>query len=181
MYVINLDLQEHEFDNLTADWYLEEKDVSKNDDFAEWINYNKEELNNIEDIDEMFKKFVESEEDDIYEKYCPVVNSQHVLQWEPDKEQIELIARLCPNVTIIYAPVVDVHLLTLSACGMDFSDELELAYWIIDGNSPIRAEWFRDKEREELIKWYRKNNQINFSEIKEKAREILEGENGGNK
>ena len=79
------------------------------------------------------------ESDSFYEwqdYYHPIYNFAHVLQYEPTSEQVQLIHKNAPNVSIIYVHETETYLIALNGCGMDMSDSIAYAYMIIDRQVP---------------------------------------------
>ena len=79
------------------------------------------------------------ESDSFYEwqdNYYPIYNFAHVLQYEPTSEEIQLIHKNAPNVSIIYVHETEGFLIALNCCGMDLSDSIAYAYMIIDRQVP---------------------------------------------
>lgn len=86
---------------------------------------------------ESIEEFEES--DSFYEwqdKKHPIYNFAHVLQYEPTSEQVQLIHKNAPNMSIIYVHEIETYLIALNACGMDLSDSIAYAYMIIDNKVP---------------------------------------------
>tara|TARA_R100000329_G_scaffold32508_1_gene30173 strand:- start:525 stop:1001 length:477 start_codon:yes stop_codon:yes gene_type:complete len=66
----------------------------------------------------------------------PIYNYAHVLQYEPTEGQIELITEHAPNICILYIESIESHVIALSGCGQDMSDEIAYAYMVIDRKVP---------------------------------------------
>jgi hypothetical protein len=93
--------------------------------------------------------------------YFPMVNEAHILQYIPTDNEIKKVLEVCPNVSVVYLEDLDTCALTLNACGMDLSYELEAAYYIIDNVSPIQATWIPTTSKAyEVISQYRKIEKI---------------------
>lgn len=72
--------------------------------------------------------------------YYPQFNYLHVLQNNsiPDKA-IELCCKLTPDVVLVHSDELDTNFIALRSIGTDLSDQIELAYYIVDGVAPERA------------------------------------------
>jgi len=101
---------------------------------------------NIEKIDVPFTELIKEFEDyDLYyefvDKFDPMWCDIYITQYAPSNNELLLLAKHCPN--IVWVEFSDVfHGFALTGAGVDMSDRLELAYYIVDRESPIKA---RDK------------------------------------
>jgi hypothetical protein len=77
--------------------------------------------------------------DFLYSK-VPMLHYGHVLATKDiiSYDDLELVQDYT-SVNVWSIDELDVHVLTLTGCGVDMSDQLELAYLIIDGWSPIKS------------------------------------------
>ena len=116
----NVDLEDHQ-------------ECDENDDY---IELTEEELNDVKL--ESVQEFKDSEGFySLQEDYDSMTNSLHILQNEPTAEEIQLITKYAPNVTVYGIEEFGAYGLSLNGCGMDMSDLLALAYFIVDEESPI--------------------------------------------
>jgi len=97
---------------------------------------------NENDLEESFNAFCDTEEyrmmlDNIFEI---VMSEAYILQSDKiSDEKIEMVMEFCSNITVVYLPILCVHALALTSGGTNTSDSLELAYLIIDGESPFQG------------------------------------------
>ena len=115
---------------------------------------------NMENIKFLTSRQIEDCEEEYYDE-CEddgyMFNFVHVLQSQPLDRDIKVVEKTCPNIHVIYVEPLDVYALAIKGAGMDFSEELELAYLILDGVSPIKSEPFYLGEVErKMIKELRK-------------------------
>lgn len=121
-----------------------------------------------------FSSFTEALE----EKYIPAYSYVHILQDNPTETKIALTTQLIKDVGIITLTNLDTSAISLIKCGYDMSDSIELAYYINDGVSPIRAEKYftLNHKAQELCDYCRtivaKDGEVNVDEIIIKAQEI---------
>ena len=97
----------------------------------------------IKERDVTFKEIVdEFERTDSYyefiENFELMMCHVHITQYTPSNEEIELLIKHCPSVVWLELEGV-FQGLGITGAGMDFSDSLELAYYIVDRKSPIEA------------------------------------------
>jgi hypothetical protein len=192
------------YGNLTWDYVQGDNDIlSQSDSFDYFFDSfddkdsDYEELNFVDypepEKERIMDAFRESESFwDLQDGYIPMYNIIHMLQSEPTEEMIEMVeryARVCSIVdiyTVDTDPDVSTSFLALTGCGMDFSDNLELAYYICDGVSPIstRQVMSLGSKATRLLEYcqsvVKKDGRVSFYEIKkfletdEKPRDILE-------
>jgi hypothetical protein len=121
--------------SMYVDWSNE--DISWNWDFtgAELL-YNRE-LEKLSqcphgNIEQGYCHECESYPDDTYQNNKPMMNYAYSLFCEPDEGKI---IKVCKETacTVVYNSQDDSHYLSLTGCGMDFSQSIALAYIIIDG------------------------------------------------
>ncbi len=94
-----------------------------------------------EDLEERLEEFRDS--DAFYElqdTYIPIYNYVHLLSSSPYEKEILLVAQYVGNVVVIHLNDIDADVIALTGCGMDFSDNIELAYYLLDGESPMQAD-----------------------------------------
>jgi hypothetical protein len=72
------------------------------------------------------------------ENFEPMMCHVHITQYSPSDKELELLERHCSAVVWLELDGV-FQGIGLTGVGIDFSDSLELAYYIIDRESPIRA------------------------------------------
>jgi len=94
----------------------------------------------------------EYEEDKYYEGY--MTNKVNILQYEPSNEEVELVREFVENVDIIHINPLDTYAIAIRGCGMSLGPDVEMAYLIVDGVSPIEEEpyYFSDEKKEWLMK-----------------------------
>jgi hypothetical protein len=111
--------------------------------------------------EEIIDQFMDSEDyiEYLYSK-MPMINYGYILQCNviPQKD-LDLVQELT-SINVFYLDDLDVNVLTLTCCGMDMSDELELAYLIIDEVSPITA-----SQSNPILDEYRKKNTQSISKL----------------
>jgi len=106
-------------------------------------------------------------------KIIEVINEIEVLQNKPTDKQIELVEKYAPVASVIHEYNLDFYGLGLRGCGMDLSEYLELAYYIIDGVSPIKARSIMSLsgKAKELLEFCRdtvkKDGSVSFYEIQD--------------
>jgi len=89
----------------------------------------------------------------IEEATWPIVNYMHILQHRPDEEDVKELAKLTLTPVIVYVPELEVCGIMLTGAGYDMSAHIELAYRMLDGDSPIQADFleFLPKEGKEKL------------------------------
>ena len=85
---------------------------------------------------ESFEEFEEYEQKD----FTPMSNYVHILSSTPTEQQIVELAKLTTQVVVVYIEKLDVYTITLTGIGMDMSAYIELAYRIIDKESPVKGD-----------------------------------------
>jgi len=133
------------------------------------------------DLSEILNNFKES---DYWEEYVnsrcyPMYNMHYVLQSKNCNYEMPLFLELeIPSVTVNNILDLEVCVLSLTGCGMDFSESLELAYYVFDGVSPFMDShiYYLDDKLKELLLFCREKvkeqGSVAFTEIKKKWREI---------
>lgn len=133
-----------------------DEELSRTEAFEDWFEdrygdrgLNLEDIRNgdIEDEDlriyELADEFRDSDAYyDLEESYAPMCNFVHILEHKPSENDILMIEKYTSSVVVVYLNEVDTYALALTGCGMDLSDNLELAYYFSDGRSPIIAQEF---------------------------------------
>ena len=181
-YTINYDFntQEWDIDNrlVTLEYILGNKDLLiKEPNFINFCDYNDYKITE-ENKEGLIEKFENS--DFLYDleaDYTPMVNYLHILQNTPTNQQVEAVIHYAPTISIIYIDKLDTYCLGLRGCGMDLSEYLELAYYIIDGISPIKARNIMSlsDEAKELLEFCRKTAE-NYGNVAFcKIQEFLKG------
>jgi hypothetical protein len=180
-YSIDLELNDECVDNLTIENFSDEF-IIDTDSFACWFDDNVDiddfcEYDDNDNIialtnDEIIALKIENVEEfkgsDSYysfmDDYGSMSNTLQILQIEPQKEDIRLVTKYCSNVSLFFANELNVFGISNNGCGMDLSDNFALAYWIIDGYSPIDVSQVMSlsDEAEKLLRWfeatYKENN-----------------------
>ena len=145
-----------DYENLTAEVCANNEDFLKQSyNYQYW----KRDQNYLEDEEPSIELFRESEAYAEWEDtFVPIYNYIHILSREPRDEDILKVANLAPNVSVIYIDEFKVHAISLTGTGMDFSDSIELAYYILDGVSPVFAHGFYtvSEEGKKIIKEQRR-------------------------
>ena len=115
------------------------------------------------------------EEDEYYQGY--MTSKVHILQYEPSSEEVELVKEFVENVDIIHINPLDVYAIAIAGCGMNLGPDVEMAYLIVDGESPIKEEpyYFSDEKKEWLMK-LREDAYDAKKEMKEALRKKREAE-----
>jgi len=109
---------EQEYDTTDVDKIIEERNVTL-----------KEIIDEFERTDSYY---------DFVENFEPMMCHIHITQYAPSNEEIELLINHCPGVVWLELEGI-FQGLGMTGAGMDFSDTLELAYYIVDRKSPIEA------------------------------------------
>ena len=162
------------------DWYVEYKNLTLDklcsDDeaivetkaFEYWFNNtnNKDcdKLDKVEDFKQS-NTFLE-----LQNSYTPIYNYVHILGSFVNDNEVEMVSKYIGNVVIVHLNDADVDVIALTSCGMDFSDSIELAYYIIDGKSPVIAEQVLslNEDAEKLLNFCRrraKNGDVSMRDI----------------
>ncbi|RLF43819.1 MAG: hypothetical protein DRN17_05635 [Thermoplasmata archaeon] len=137
---------EENYENLTANW-LSDETISNTDQFTYWFEEDMDQYESIEEaIDEgelmcdlvsMFQDSVAYSE--LMDSLWPAMYGMEVLSCVPSKHEVNLLFEINPTVTIGKLIEFDAYVIGLSGGGMDLTDCLELAYYVIDGRSPIES------------------------------------------
>jgi hypothetical protein len=162
MYTIRYNFEEKfdMFENLTANTAFDKDVIIEDKEFLEYLEnqgYERDEIEEI-NIDDLIEKYLEDY--GYNDKFFPMIDYAHILQYEPKEEQIKKILDLLPDISVVYLKDLDSYALTLNACGSDLSYQLEAAYYLIDGISPIKSNCIPNDEVKELIETFR-NKQTN--------------------
>ena len=105
------------------------------------------------------EKFMESDEyEELMERFAPIYNYVHLLQNKPTKEQIRFVYNFTEDCVIVYIKKLDIYGIALTSVGTDLSDEIELAYYLTDGVSPVKAKQIMnlDEKDAKLLEYCRK-------------------------
>ena len=78
-------------------------------------------------------KMTDEQIDELYDEYIPIYNTAYRLVDKPDGKTISLIHERT-NLTVVYNLNDEAHYLALTACGSDFSQDIALAYLMIEGS-----------------------------------------------
>jgi len=84
----------------------------------------------------------------------PLVSYMHILQYQPSQTEIEELAKLTLGVVVVHVPELEAFGLMLAGAGYDMSAHLELAYRLLDGESPIEADFLgflNEKAKNKLL------------------------------
>lgn len=94
-----------------------------------------------DDIEEIIEGFIDYfNENNIGERYDPMMSYAHVLSSEHvSNDSLELLEQYTPNIAILHIGKGNINVISLTAGGTDLSSEIELAYYFVDGKSPISA------------------------------------------
>jgi hypothetical protein len=161
------------YENLTWNAVLNNHEtLAKTESFEYWLHENYGDYNidrkdvidgTLESddftVEELISDFRDS--DDFYsmeDAYVPIYNYVHILQSRPSTADVLLVDKYVGNVSIIEIFDVDTYAIALTGCGMDLSDNIELAYYVIDGVSPVKASQIMSlgREAKELLLHCRK-------------------------
>jgi len=175
-YVIHFDKWsniEEEYRNVTwEEVSSSDRAMASTEGFEWWLDENysdydldieeiKEGWSSNEDVDatDLIEEFRGSEDFySIQDAYTPIYNYVHVLQHEPTWKEVLLVDRYVGNVVVIEIEACDMFALALTGCGMDLSDNIELAYYLTDGQSPVKASQIMSlsKKAESMLLHFRK-------------------------
>jgi len=140
-YTIHIDYSDlysrEEIINLTTEVLWEDKKLAK-----KLLDID-EEVDDIELLDES-----------IEESTWPIASYMHILQYRPSEKTIKELAKLTLVVVVVYIPELEAYGLMLTSAGMDLSAHLELAYRLLDGESPIEADFLgflNEKAKNKLL------------------------------
>lgn len=75
----------------------------------------------------------------LQDSYFPLYNYVHILQKDVPTRSLTICRKYVGNVVILRIDELETYVIALTAGGMDLSDNIELAYYIIDGTSPVKA------------------------------------------
>ncbi len=130
-----------DIENLTEQMLLNNNELlKKSEQFLYWAkDMITSEMNEDKTI-EMFKE--SSACDELVRGLESPLYYWNLLSFEPSKDRIELTYKLAPNCSVMYVEPLDSHFIALTGGGMDMSDTIELAYYILQGSSPIEASGF---------------------------------------
>ncbi len=172
-YSIDTELNDENVENITIANFTD-KFIIETDSFLNWFDdyvdidehcdYDENdkiiELSNDELEDLKLENVEEFKCSDRYyefsDNYGSVSGSLDILQFEPQKEDIELITKYCSNVSLFYVNDLSVYGISNNGGGMDLSDNYALAYWLCDGYSPISVSQVMSlsDEAEKLLRWF---------------------------
>ena len=112
----------------------------------EWTKGTPEYLDFLSDLpseeeEEALDQFRNTDEFYTMEEFFEVaMQEQHVLQSKRiTEDEIHMVHELCSGVVVVYHDEMDIYTVAISSGGSDVSDSIELAYRIIDGESPFVA------------------------------------------
>jgi len=130
-----------DIENLTEQMLLNNNELlKKSEQFLYWV----EDMSTLEmDEDETIEMFKESSAcDELVRGLESPLYYWDLLSFEPSEDRIELAYKLAPNCSVMYVEPLDSHFIALTGGGMDMNDTIELAYYILQGSSPIEASGF---------------------------------------
>jgi len=175
------------YDNLTLETLCKnDYALSKTEVFENWYMYNYGEDDYLEDVREGYARYdylnlkdlaKEFKESDAYfilqDDLTPAYNEAYILKNIPTEQQILITYDCVPDISVVYIKNLDTYALALTGYGMNLSDCIELAYYIIDGQSPIEAKQIMslDENAKKLLLFCREKKQISFNEIKKFIKE----------
>ena len=130
-----------DIENLTEQMLLNNNELfKKSEQFLYWVkDMSTLEMNEDETI-EMFKE--SSACDELVRGLKSPLYYWDLLSFEPSEDRIELAYKLAPNCSVMYVEPLDSHFIALTGGGMDMNDTIELAYYILQGKSPVKASGF---------------------------------------
>jgi len=135
--------------------YIDYSDFYARDEI---VNLTKEILEEDRELAVEILEIDEGEDEEILKEVVeeatwPIVNYMHILQYRPDEEDVKELAKLTLTPVIVYVPELEVCGIMLTGAGYDMSAHIELAYRILDGDSPIQADFleFLPKEGKEKL------------------------------
>ena len=162
IYFDKWDNTNEEYINLTLDNLCNDSEaIIKTEVFEYWFNntYSKsgDRLGKVEDFKQS-NTFLE-----LQDSYTPIYNYVHILSTFVDDNKIKVISKYVSNAIIVHLNYEDVDVIALTSCGIDFSDSIELIYYIVDGKSPVIAHYINLNENAK--------NLLNFcrNKVKEKG------------
>ena len=149
IYFDKWDNTNEEYTNLTLNKLCNDDEaIVKTEVFEYWFNntYSKN-CDKLEDFKQS-NTFLE-----LQDSYTPIYNYVHILSTFVDDDKIKIISKYVSNTVIIHLNYEDVNVIALTSYGMDFSDSIELAYYIADGKSPVISNHVisLDKNTEKLL------------------------------
>jgi len=146
-YCIDIDWSEkfegEGYENLSwSETEADDKLLSKTEQFGYFYDDFSDEKDEDETEEEhrisLVDKFKETQAfDELRETYVPMMNYMHILQDKPFEEQVQLVEKYAGICVVIEMEDLDVCGLALTGGGMDLSDNIELAYYLTDGVSPV--------------------------------------------
>ena len=179
IYFDKWDQLSDEYNNLTWNEISNNDDfLSKTDAFEYWFNdvndkcldsYIQDGLNNemLEQVDDFRSSDVFL---DLQDSYIPIYNYVHILSSSVYDKVVLMISKYVGSIVVVHLNDIDVDVLALTCCGMDLSDNIELAYYLSDGKSPVRASEVMSlsKNAEKLLNFCRckaENGHVSMYEI----------------
>jgi len=134
-----------------------------------------------DELSDVLDSFMESDYWGSYmdSRRYPMYNVHHVLQNKNCTYEMPLFLELeIPSVTVNNVLDLETCVLSLTGCGMDFSESLELAYYVFDGVSPFTASniYYMNDKLKELTLFCREKvkeqGNVTITQIEEKWREL---------
>ena len=107
--------------------------------------------------------------DELRDTFAPIMNFIHILQQEPMEEQVKLVEEYAGVCVLISVDKLGVNGIALTGGGMDLSDNIELAYYLTDGTSPIKSTQIMSlsKKAEALLMFCREEESVYHNKILE--------------
>lgn len=173
-YCINYDfsskLESEDYTNMSLEALEDdEADIIKTYEFEyfyeEHADLNEDEEDEEDEEERKMKLLEEFRHSSAYyemrDSLCPIMNFMHILQYTPTYEAISRVNKYARNCVIIYVEKLDTYGIALTGGGMDLSDNIELAYYLTDGESPIKCSQVMSLsgEAEKLLETYRKRQE----------------------
>ena len=168
-------------DNLVIKYLNSNKSkIAQIDEFKEYLLTKGISLNELTDeqLQQEIEEFTESGDwlDMIIKSRYPATNTHHVLQEKNiSQEKLESFLDLeIPGVTVSLLHELNTNIISLTSCGIDLSESIELSYYLFDGGSPIIANdiYYVNAELKELLLFCREKvkqyGYVNFYDIKNK-------------
>jgi len=113
--------------------------VESSEDFVEWYEKNRYNYEHVLDAIEEYTDTTASE--NLFNRFRPKSNLVHILQKKDvGKDEVAAVLRHARGISIIYIAELNCSVIAEAKNGAYLDDAIELAYYIIDGKSPVRAQ-----------------------------------------
>lgn len=167
--------------------------IIESDQFSYWFSENNNESieemvedGRADEVEDQIESFKESDAYYEYEDtFVPIYNIVHVLQSDPYNDNVKNVNKFASSCAIIELTKLETYVIALLGCGMDMSDNIELAYYFMDGESPVEASQIMSlsKDAEQILLAFRKlfdaTGRLSVNEIDSIIKEVT-GEDNGN-